>query len=117
MAKRLWSTGVIAVVVMIIVGACSTGSATPTPGATAGAPGASATAKPPAAVPSLPTGYTELDQSLANPPAFKGKTVTIQTQWVGGEGIGLRRVRSPTLPRRAASRSRSTASARATRPC
>jgi alpha-glucoside transport system substrate-binding protein len=89
MAKRLWSTGVIAVVVMILVGACSTGSATPTPGATASGPAASATAKPPAAVPSLPTGMTELDAALANPPAYTGKTVTIQTQWIGGEGTAF----------------------------
>ena len=33
-----------------------------------------------------PTGYTELDAALGADQPFKGKKVTIQTQWIGGEG-------------------------------
>ncbi len=44
-------------------------------------------------LPAVPTGYTELDQALtANADGtmpFAGKTVSIQTQWVSGEGEGF----------------------------
>ena len=38
------------------------------------------------AVPAVPTGYTELDRPLGADKPFNGKRVTIQTQWIGGEG-------------------------------
>ncbi|MET0771699.1 MAG: ABC transporter substrate-binding protein, partial [Candidatus Limnocylindrales bacterium] len=37
-------------------------------------------------VPATPTGYTELDQALGADKPFAGKRVTMQTQWIGGEG-------------------------------
>ena len=37
-------------------------------------------------VPAVPTGYTELDEALGADKPFNGKRVTIQTQWIGGEG-------------------------------
>jgi alpha-glucoside transport system substrate-binding protein len=37
-------------------------------------------------VPSVPTGYSELDTALGADQPYKGKKVTIQTQWIGGEG-------------------------------
>ncbi len=40
---------------------------------------------PSAAVPTVPTGYTELDQSLGSDQPMAGKTVDIQVQWTGGE--------------------------------
>jgi alpha-glucoside transport system substrate-binding protein len=40
-------------------------------------------------VPTVPTGYTELDKALGADQPFKGKTVSIQTQWVGGEGTNF----------------------------
>jgi alpha-glucoside transport system substrate-binding protein len=79
MVKRIWTTGAIAVVLMLVV-ACTGTSASPTPGA-------SATAKPSPAVPATPTGYKELDSALGG--AYKGKTVSIQTQWIGGEGTNF----------------------------
>jgi alpha-glucoside transport system substrate-binding protein len=86
-----------AAVVVLIVAACSP-AATPSapaasvPGATpaastgAGAPSAAPLA---AAVPAVPTGYAELDQALGADKPFNGKTVNIQTQWVGGEGVNF----------------------------
>ncbi len=41
------------------------------------------------AVPSVPTGYATLDQALGAGQPFKGKTVDIQTQWIGGEGANF----------------------------
>jgi alpha-glucoside transport system substrate-binding protein len=38
------------------------------------------------AVPATPTGFTELDQALGADQPMKGKKVTIQVQWIGGEG-------------------------------
>jgi alpha-glucoside transport system substrate-binding protein len=40
-------------------------------------------------VPATPTGYTELDAALGADKPFDGKTVSIQTQWVAGEGEGF----------------------------
>jgi alpha-glucoside transport system substrate-binding protein len=37
-------------------------------------------------VPAVPTGYDALDQALGTDKPFNGKRVTIQTQWIGGEG-------------------------------
>jgi alpha-glucoside transport system substrate-binding protein len=100
MAKRLRTTSVLAVVVLMLVAACGS-STTPTPSVTAAptesaAPSASAeasapapSATPEAALPTLPTGYAELDQALGADKPFSGKTVSIQTQWVGGEGTNF----------------------------
>lgn len=97
MAKRLRTTSVLAVVIAILVGACSnaatpTPSASATPAASASASAApsesaapSASASPAAAVPTVPTGYKELDQSLGSDKPFAGKQVDIQVQWTGGE--------------------------------
>src|SRR4029077_6497723 len=83
MAQRLRTTSALAVVVMVLFGACSS-NATPAPAASASAaaPGPSLTP----AVPKVPTGYTELDKALGADKPFNGKTVSIQTQWIGGEG-------------------------------
>ena len=44
-------------------------------------------------MPKVPTGYTELDQALTKGAdgklPFAGKTVSIQTQWIGGEGTNF----------------------------
>jgi alpha-glucoside transport system substrate-binding protein len=97
MGKKLWTTAVFAVVVALLVSACSS-QATPTPAAAtatpAGTPGASAPAASPtpvpaAAVPAVPTGYKELDQALGSDKPFNGKKVSFQTQWIGGEGAGF----------------------------
>ncbi len=95
MAKRLRTTSALAVVVMILVGACSSSSTTPTPAASAPAASApaesapAASAPPAANVPAVPTGYTELDQALGADKPYNGKKVSIQTQWTGGEGDGF----------------------------
>lgn len=98
MVKRFRTTSALAVVVMILVGACSS-AASPTPGASApaasapaasapaaSAPAGSPAASPAAALPAVPTGYADLDKALGADKPFKGKRVTIQTQWIGGEG-------------------------------
>jgi alpha-glucoside transport system substrate-binding protein len=90
---------------MMLVGACSSGTTSPTPGAStaASAPAASAAASAAAsqgaapsaaasvapAVPAVPTGYTELDKALGSDKPFNGKKVSIHTQWVGGEGTNF----------------------------
>jgi alpha-glucoside transport system substrate-binding protein len=81
MGKKPSTMAVFAVVVVLIVGACSP-AGTPQPTG-------SATAAPPAAVPAVPTGYAELDQALGASQPFKGTTVNIQTQWVAGEGTNF----------------------------
>src|SRR5258707_6261546 len=89
---------------MILVGACGS-SATPSPAPStpaasapaasapaASAPAASApAASAPAALnlPTVPTGYAELDQALGSDKPFNGKKVSIQTQWTGGDGEGF----------------------------
>ena len=73
--KFWWSTAVATVIVAIGCGA---------PGATQ----APATPAGPPALPATPTGYAELDQALTSE-AFKGKTVSFQTQWIGGEGANF----------------------------
>ncbi len=75
--KNWWAMMVVTVMVAL---ACSTtGSPTTAP---------AATTAPPPALPGTPTGYAELDQALTSE-AFKGKTVSIQTQWIGGEGANF----------------------------
>jgi alpha-glucoside transport system substrate-binding protein len=104
MSKRLRTTSALAVVVMLVVGACST-AASPTPGASVAPPPSEAPAASPSegaaespapsaapaakAVPAVPTGYTELDAALGADKPFNGKKVNIQTQWIGGEGINF----------------------------
>src|SRR6476660_1839715 len=89
---------------MILVGACGS-SASPSPAASAPAASAPAASAPaasaPAAsepapsaaaalnLPAVPTGYAELDQALGSGQPLKGKKVSIQTQWTGGEGEGF----------------------------
>src|SRR4051812_23732466 len=90
---------------MILVGACGS-SASPSPAASApaasapaasapaaSAPATSAEPSPSAAaalnLPTVPTGYAELDQALGSGKPFNGKKVSIQTQWTGGEGEGF----------------------------
>jgi alpha-glucoside transport system substrate-binding protein len=109
MAKTLRTTSALAVVVMVLVGACSSSTATPSPAAAtpaatpapatpaasepaASEPAASepaASEAPAANVPAVPTGYTELDQALGADKPLNGKTVSIQTQWTLGEGEGF----------------------------
>jgi alpha-glucoside transport system substrate-binding protein len=102
--KSLRTTSALAVVVMILVGACGS-SASPSPAASAPAASAPAASAPaasaPAAsqpapsaaaalnLPAVPTGYAELDQALGSGQPLKGKKVSIQTQWTGGEGEGF----------------------------
>jgi alpha-glucoside transport system substrate-binding protein len=104
MAKTLRTTSALAGAVMILVGACGS-SASPSPAAStpaASAPAASAPAASAPAVsapapsaaaalnlPTVPTGYAELDQALGSDKPFNGKKVSIQTQWTGGEGDGF----------------------------
>jgi alpha-glucoside transport system substrate-binding protein len=90
---------VVAAAVVLIVGACSpaatnapsTGPQGSTPAASQGAGSSQA----PAALnlPAVPTGYTELDTALTKGADGKmpmaGKKVSIQTQWVQGEGEGF----------------------------
>jgi alpha-glucoside transport system substrate-binding protein len=103
MARRLWTTSALAVAVIMLVSACTAASSTsPSPAASAApsaaAPSASAEASAAApsaapsvapAVPAVPTGYTELDQALDAAKPFNGKSVSIQTQWIGGEGTNF----------------------------
>jgi len=83
--------------IVLIAAACGP-SATP-PAATS-APATTApetqaagepTTAPPAAknLPAVPTGYAELDQALGADQPMKGKKVSIQTQWTGGEATGF----------------------------
>ncbi|NJD27170.1 MAG: carbohydrate ABC transporter substrate-binding protein [Chloroflexi bacterium] len=100
MGKKPWTLAVVAVVAVLTVGACTptattspTTPATTTPATTTPAttePSVEPTAAPPAAaVPKVPTGYAELDQALGSDKPFAGKSVNIQTQWVGGEGVNF----------------------------
>jgi alpha-glucoside transport system substrate-binding protein len=97
MTTRVRRAPALAVVVMLLVGACSS-SATPVPpapsattpatsSAPASAPASTApsSAAPAAAIPTVPTGFTELDKALGSSQPYKGKTVSIQVQWTQGE--------------------------------
>jgi alpha-glucoside transport system substrate-binding protein len=106
MVNRPRTTSAFAVVVMMLVTACGS-TATPSPSATApaaspsspaasaaesapaGSPAASPAespgASPAAAIPTVPTGFAELDKALGSDQPYKGKTVTIQVQWTQGE--------------------------------
>ncbi len=108
MTRKLWTTSALAVVVVMLFGACSSSTASKAPSAaapsaaapsaaapsaaapSAAAPSAAApTAAPAKAVPTVPTGYAELDAALGAGQPFKDKTVSIQTQWIGGEGTNF----------------------------
>ena len=106
MVRKLWTMSAFAVAVMLLFAACGTSTSSPSasaaPSAVASAPAepsasaeASASAEPApsaapaAAVPAVPTGYTELDAALGADKPFNGKTVSIQTQWIGGEGTNF----------------------------
>jgi alpha-glucoside transport system substrate-binding protein len=98
MGKKSRTMPVFAVVVILIVAACSPqGTAAPstpagsTPAETAAASTGAGepTAAPELAIPEVPTGYTELDQALGADQPFAGTKVSFQTQWIGGEGEGF----------------------------
>ncbi len=93
MGKGNWWALVVMVTVFAL--ACSTASqGTPTPAATSTAAGPSdapsdapePTDAPDPALPSVPTGYTELDAALNGDFKDAAPAVSIQTQWIGGEG-------------------------------
>lgn len=100
MVKKPSTMAAFAAVVVLIVAACSPaatpsptapGATTPPatgPAATVG-PGTPTAAPPAAAVPKVPTGYAELDKALGSNKPYNGKSVNIQTQWVGGEGTNF----------------------------
>jgi alpha-glucoside transport system substrate-binding protein len=111
MAKRNW--WLMAVLTVVVAVACSTAAPTGAPtgaptavptAAPTNAPGvtdapatdapatdAPATEPPPpvAALPSVPTGFAELDAALGADKPFNGTRATIQTQWIGGEGANF----------------------------
>ena len=107
MLNRLWTQTALAVVVMMVVVACGSSTASPSaapstaasaaPSESAAAPSADASAEasvapseaPTAALPAVPTGYAELDTALGADKPYNGKRVTIQTQWIGGEGANF----------------------------
>jgi alpha-glucoside transport system substrate-binding protein len=84
--KNWWSAVVMAIVILLV--ACQPGSqSSARPSASAAAPAGSPKASMAPALPA--TGqYAELDQALDGT-TFKGKTVSIQTQWIGGEGANF----------------------------
>src|SRR5262245_61604669 len=99
MAKKPWTLAAMAAVVILVVGACSPAAST-SPSTSAAAPssapsaaasqGAGASQAPAALnLPTVPTGYTELDQALGKDMPLKGKKVSIQTQWIGNEAEGF----------------------------
>ena len=101
MTKRLLTTAVLAVVVAMLFSACQASTTSPSPAASEAAsappaaseappaseaPGESAAPSGAGAVPAVPTGYDALDAALGADKPLNGKRVTIQTQWIGGEG-------------------------------
>ena len=102
MTKRQWTTSALVVVVALLFGACQATNPSPSPSAASAPPAASAPAEseapsasappsaaPALAVPAVPTGYAELDQALGADQPFAGTKVSIQTQWIGGEGTNF----------------------------
>ena len=51
--------------------------------------------EPAAGVPATPTGYAELDQALGADKPLAGKRVTVQNQWIEGEGVNFRASLAP----------------------
>ena len=98
MRQKSRTMAVFAAVVVLIAVACTpaastapTAPAATTPAATtpAGTTGPVQTTAPELGLPTVPTGYTELDQALGADKPFNGKKVSFQTQWIGGEGEGF----------------------------
>lgn len=100
MAKKPWTMSVVAVVSILIVGACTPAATTtpttpttsqPVPTATPADTGGTVTptAPPSLNLPTVPTGYTELDLALGADKPYNGKKVSVQTQWTGGEATGF----------------------------
>jgi alpha-glucoside transport system substrate-binding protein len=102
MGKKPWTMAAVVATLVLIVGACTpaasnspsvpaaSGPAASVPAASEpAASGPATTATPELAIPKVPTGYTELDQALGADQPFKGKKVSFQTQWIGGEGEGF----------------------------
>ena len=91
--KNRWAMMAVTVMVAVACGApvasrAPTGA--PSSQAASQAPVATASAAPgPPALPAVPTGYTELDAALGADKPYKGKRVTIQTQWILGEGLNF----------------------------
>jgi alpha-glucoside transport system substrate-binding protein len=89
--------------IVLIVAACtpaastapSTGAGATTPPAATTAPGGPTTAPPVATsapepnLPTVPTGYTELDKALGADKPYNGTKVSVQSQWTGGEETGF----------------------------
>ena len=100
MGKNPRKFGVFAAGALFIVGACGPSASSapstaaqsqpaasqPAASQSGGAPSAAPAAKN---LPAVPTGYTELDQALGADQPMKGKKVSIQTQWTGGEATGF----------------------------
>ncbi len=63
-----------------------TATAVLTMAALAAGTGAVTAQEPVVGVPTVPTGYAVLDQALGADKPFNGTKVSIQTQWIGGEG-------------------------------
>lgn len=88
MAIKRWLT--MAACTALVVGACTGNNATPSPTTPASQPPEATPTTPAAsmapALPAVPTGFAELDKALGSDQPYKGKTVDIQTQWIGGEG-------------------------------
>ena len=103
MTKSRWTTSVLAVVVAMLFAACQSSTPSPSPAASEAAPPAASeappaseapgsaapSAAPAGALPAVPTGYTELDTALGADKPYDGRRVTIQTQWIGGEGANF----------------------------
>lgn len=97
MGNTPWKVAVSAAAVVLVVGACSpaasnspaSSGAAPSTGASASAGAVSSAPPAAAAVPAVPTGFKELDDALGSSQPFKGKSVSIQTQWVAGEGTNF----------------------------
>ena len=102
MGKKPWTMAAFAAVFVLIVAACGpsatnapTGPGATTPAASGPAATTPAGSAPPAAknLPTVPTGYAELDQALTKGAdgkmPFATKKVSIQTQWTGGEATGF----------------------------
>ena len=96
MGNKNWWTSM-AVIAILVLAACQPAarpSASPASPASPAASGPAASAGPPA-LPSTPTGYAELDAALTEKtadgtkPIYSGKRVTIQTQWILGEGANF----------------------------
>ncbi len=95
--KKPWKMASLLAVSVLVFGACSpaattspSGAAPSTAASPGGSPAAGASAAPVALnLPTVPTGYTELDKALGADQPYKGKKVSIQTQWTGGEGKGF----------------------------